>query len=199
MLRISLAAIRFPDKQLFKFHRSKGNMAKLNKFLVRKATVMRSAAERRSIERRALSSARVGRAASDTARQKMARNRLNLRNTQGDAMLRNNPGEKAEIYETISSMNRAFAGIVQHLQALNRSGLFRSKTAKLFPSFTLELQAEFNQEFLEDLHQLELDDWGRYGKARQRWEKELRDPDDVFIHAEERKKQLAKQRKRTTK
>jgi hypothetical protein len=25
------------------------------------------------------------------------------------------------------------------------------------------------------------------------------DPDDVFIHAEERKKQLAKQRKRTTK
>jgi hypothetical protein len=24
-----------------------------------------------------------------------------------------------------------------------------------------------NQEFLEDLHQFELDDWGRYGKARQ--------------------------------
>jgi len=57
----------------------------------------------------------------------------------------------------------------------------------------------FNQEFLEDLHQLELDDWGRYGKARQRWEKELSDPDDVFIHAEERKKQLAKQRKKTIK
>ena len=114
-------------------------------------------------------------------------------------MLRNNPDEKAEIYETLSSMNRAFAGIVQHLETLDRTGLFRSKTAKLFPSFILELQAEFNQEFLEDLHQLELDDWGRYGKARQRWEKELRDPDDVFIHAKERKKQLAKQRKRTTK
>jgi len=74
-----------------------------------------------------------------------------------------------------------------------------SKTAKLFPSFTQELQAEFNQEFLSDLHDLQLDDWNRYGKARQRWEKHLRDPDDVFIHAEERKKQLAKQRKRTTK
>ena len=37
------------------------------------------------------------------------------------------------------------------------------------------------------------------GKARDKWEKHLRDPDDVFIHAEERKRQLAKQRKRTTK
>jgi hypothetical protein len=114
-------------------------------------------------------------------------------------MLRNSADEKAEIYETISSMNRAFAGIVQHLQTLQQTGLFKSKTAKLFPSFTQELQAEFNQEFLEDLHQLELDDWNRYGKARQRWEKEVRDPDDVFIHAEERRKELAKQRKKITK
>src|SRR6478752_310281 len=104
--------------------------------------------------------------------------------------------QKADIYETLSSLNLAFAGIIQHLQTLQRTGLFKSKTAKLFPSFTQELQAEFNQEFLEDLHQLELDDWNRYGKARQRWEKEIRDPNDVFIQADERRKQLAKQRKK---
>ena len=104
--------------------------------------------------------------------------------------------QKAEIYKTLSSLNMAFAGVLQHLETLQKTGLFKSKTAKLFPSFTQELQAEFNQEFLEDLHQLELDDWNRYGKARQRWEKEIRDPNDVFIHAEERKKQLAKQRKK---
>jgi hypothetical protein len=40
---------------------------------------------------------------------------------------------------------------------------------------------------------------GPLRKARQRWEKELRDPDDVFLQAEERKKELAKQRKRKTK
>ncbi len=79
--------------------------------------------------------------------------------------------EKAGVYETLSSLNLAFAGIVQHLQTLHKTGLFKSKAAKLFPSFALELQAEFNQEFLEDLHQLELDEWGRYGKARQRWER----------------------------
>ncbi|HEY2911743.1 MAG TPA: hypothetical protein VGK21_00155 [Candidatus Angelobacter sp.] len=105
--------------------------------------------------------------------------------------------QKADVYETLSSLNLAFARIIQHLQTLHRTGLFKSKVAKLFPSFALELQAEFNQEFLESLHQLELDDWGRYGKARQRWEKEIRDPDDVLLQAEERKKQLAKQRKKT--
>ena len=104
--------------------------------------------------------------------------------------------QKADIYETLSSLNMAFAGIVQHLQTLQRTGLFNSKASRLFPAFAQELQAEFNQEFLEDLHQLELDDWGRYGKARDKWEKHLRDPDDVFIHAKERKKQLAKQRKK---
>jgi hypothetical protein len=104
--------------------------------------------------------------------------------------------QKAQIYETLSGLNVAFSGIVQHLNTLQKTGLFKSKTAKLFPDFTQELQAEVNQEFLEELHQLELDDWGRYGKAREKWEKHLRDPDDVFIHAEERKKQLAKQRKK---
>ena len=105
--------------------------------------------------------------------------------------------QKTEVYETLSSLNMAFAGIVQHLQTLDRTGLFKSKTAKLFPDFTQELQAEINQELLEELHSLELDDWGRYGKAREKWEKHLRDPDDVFIHAEERRKQLAKQGKKT--
>ena len=104
--------------------------------------------------------------------------------------------QKAGIYETLSSLNTAFAGIVQHLHTLQKTGLFKSKAARLFPSFALELQAEFNQEFLEDLHQVELDEWGHHGKAREKWEKHLRDPDDVFIHARERKEQLAKQRKK---
>ena len=104
--------------------------------------------------------------------------------------------QKAGVYETLSSLNLAFAGVIQHLHTLHKTGLFKSKVAKLFPGFAQELQAEFNQQFLEDLHQLELDDWGEYGKARQRWEMHLRDPDDVFIQAAERKKQLAKQKRK---
>ena len=104
--------------------------------------------------------------------------------------------EKADVYETLYSLNTAFTGIVQHIQKLQRTGPFKPKSAKLFSSLAQELQAEINQDFLEDLHQLELDDWNRFGKIRDARDKELRDPDDVFIQAEERRKQLAKQGKK---
>ena len=107
--------------------------------------------------------------------------------------------QKAEIYETLSALNTAFAGIVQHLRTLHETGLFRSKASKQFPGFAQELQAEFNQEFLETLEAIELEDWNRFGKVRQKWEKYISDPDDVFIHAKERRKELNKQRKKMTK
>jgi hypothetical protein len=104
--------------------------------------------------------------------------------------------QKAGVYETLSSLNTAFAGIIQHLQTLHKFGTFKPKSVRLLSGLAQELQAEINQDFLEDLHQLELDDWNRFGKVRQGREKELRDPDDVFIHAKERRKELAKQGKK---
>ena len=47
-----------------------------------------------------------------------------------------------------------------------------------------------NQELLDTMHATELGDWARFGKIRQAEEKRLRDPDDVFIHAEERRQAL---------
>jgi hypothetical protein len=105
--------------------------------------------------------------------------------------------EREEVYRLLFLLNRSFDFVIQHLDGIQKTGLFKSKSSKLFPSFIQELQAEFNQEFLEHLHQLELDDWGKYGKARDKYEKYLRDPDDVFIQAKERKEQLAKQSKKS--
>ena len=85
--------------------------------------------------------------------------------------------EKVEIYRTLHELNAAFAAIVGHCDTLQRTGLFKSKAAKLFSSFTQELQAELNQEFLDTLHQLELDEWGRHGRVREKWEKYLRGPE----------------------
>jgi hypothetical protein len=62
--------------------------------------------------------------------------------------------------------------------------------------YAQELQAEMNQELLEMMHQTELDDWSRFGKIRQAEEKRLRDPDDVLIHAKERRQELRKKRKK---
>jgi hypothetical protein len=46
------------------------------------------------------------------------------------------------------------------------------------------------------MNEIELRDMHRFGKVRLAREKELRDPDDVFIHAEERRRELARQGKK---
>jgi len=42
------------------------------------------------------------------------------------------------------------------------------------------------------MHQDELDDWAQFGEVRATYEKNLKDPDDVFLDAEERKQELRK-------
>lgn len=104
--------------------------------------------------------------------------------------------QKTEIYHTFYLLNLSFSRIVAHCQKLHDIGIFNRKSKRIYQAYTQELQAEINQESLETMHQLELDDWGRFGKVRDARDKELRDPDDVFIQAKERKKQLAKQGKK---
>jgi hypothetical protein len=104
--------------------------------------------------------------------------------------------KKLHIYHTLYRLNLSFSNIVTHCGTLQNAGVFTTKSARLFQGYAQELQAEINQELLETMHQTELDDWGRFGKIRQAEEKRLRDPDDVFIHAEERKRELLKKRKK---
>jgi hypothetical protein len=104
--------------------------------------------------------------------------------------------KKAEIYHILYQINSSFAAIVEHFAALQQAGVVTAKSKREFQGFTQEIQAEFNQTFLLDWHQTEMEDWYRFGKLRQAVEKRLRDPDDVFIHAAERRKELAKRRKK---
>jgi hypothetical protein len=103
---------------------------------------------------------------------------------------------KLRVYHILYRLNLSFSNIVGHCRALQEAGSFTAKSSKLFQGYAQELQAEINQELLETMHQTELDDWGRFGKIRQAEEKRLRDPDDVFIHAEERKRELRKKPKK---
>ena len=52
---------------------------------------------------------------------------------------------------------------------------------------------------LSTLLDIETDDLNRFGKVRDARDKELRDPDDVFIHAEKRRRELAKKGKKQPK
>jgi len=105
--------------------------------------------------------------------------------------------KKLLIYHTLYRLNLSFSNIVTHCHTLQEAGVFTPKSTRLFQGYAQELQAEMNQELLDTMHQTELDDWGRFGKVRQAEEKRHRDPDDVFIHARERKEQIAKESRKT--
>lgn len=92
--------------------------------------------------------------------------------------------------------NLSFSNIVTRCRELHDGGVFNAHSTKLLQGYTRELQAEINQELLETMHATELDDWGRFGKIRLAEEKRLRDPNDVFIHAEERRRELRKKAKK---
>jgi hypothetical protein len=70
------------------------------------------------------------------------------------------------------------------------------KLTRLYQSYAQELQAEINEDVMSAMDEVESRDQFRFGKARLAREKELRDPDDVFIHAEERRRELARQGKK---
>ncbi|HKV94426.1 MAG TPA: hypothetical protein VJW20_17905 [Candidatus Angelobacter sp.] len=109
------------------------------------------------------------------------------------------PGNEGKlcVYRTVYRLSVSFANIVEHCRALRESGVLTRKNAHLYQSYAQELQAEINQDVLETLDGIESHDMFRFGKVRSAREKELRDPDDVFIHAEERRQELARQRRNT--
>jgi len=103
---------------------------------------------------------------------------------------------KLRIYHTIYRMNLSFANIVAHCRTFQECGILGPKDATLYQSYAQELQAEINQDVMSAMDEIESRDQFRFGKARVAREKELRDPDDVFIHAEERRRELARQGKK---
>lgn len=104
-------------------------------------------------------------------------------------MLRNNATEKAVIYETLSSMNRSFAGIVAQLESFRQSGVITAKYARLFQGFAQEVEAEINLEVLQAMDSVENEDWARFGKVREKWEKYLKGPEPKTLNKKRSKKE----------
>jgi hypothetical protein len=105
--------------------------------------------------------------------------------------------ERAGVYRLLFLLNRSFDLIVQRLDELGQTGLFTSRDLREMLGLTQEVQLEINATLLDPLESVEQDDWGTFGRVRIAMEKRLRDPDDVFIHAEKRRKQLAKEGKKS--
>ena len=103
---------------------------------------------------------------------------------------------KLRIYHTMYRLSRSFANIVAQCRVLQEAGMLTRKYAHLYASSAQELQAEINEDVANTLSSMEGDDSARFGKVRLAWEKEIRDPNDVFLLAEERRKEIARQQRK---
>jgi hypothetical protein len=97
--------------------------------------------------------------------------------------------KKLHLYRLLYRLNLSFAAIVRRCREFQQTHRFRSKDLIEYQGLAQELQADINATLLETLHDDELDDWARFGQVSAAREKELRDSDDVFLAAEERRKE----------
>jgi hypothetical protein len=104
--------------------------------------------------------------------------------------------KKLLIYHTLYRLNVSFSNIVTHCRTLHEAGILKSKDSRLYEGLAQELQSDINEALLDPMHQIELDDWARFGKVSEAREKRLRDPDDLPLLLEEQKAARRKKNKK---
>jgi len=83
--------------------------------------------------------------------------------------------EKARIYHTLAQMSSSFSSVIQYCADLEQAGALTPKAKNRFQAFTVEVQGELNLEVLAHMEGIEMEDWARGGRVREKWEKYLRD------------------------
>src|SRR5258708_34072823 len=112
------------------------------------------------------------------------------------------PVDRLPVYENLFALNRDFEQVLVDLARLQELGVFQRDLGHIFSVVVKETRAWANMEMAEFLQMREQDAWAYFGRLHNRWEKKLRDPNDVLVEAklllEKRRKAAGKkgQRKR---
>ena len=100
---------------------------------------------------------------------------------------------KLHAYEALQTLNRCFEATLLSLARLDSLGLFRQEFLNAY-RVTLEYtRAQANDELIHSLQELEQEDTARFERMHDEWERQNRDPDDVFFHAQERREEIKEQ------
>ena len=103
------------------------------------------------------------------------------------------PFSKLHAYEALQTLNRCFEATLLSLERLDHLGLFRQEYLNAY-RVTLEYtRAQANDELIQTLQDLEQEDTARFERLHDEWEKQSRDPDDVFFHARDRRQEIKEQ------
>lgn len=102
---------------------------------------------------------------------------------------------KLRAYEALETLNRCFEATLLSLERMDHLGLFRQEFLNAYRITVEYTRAQANDELMQSLQDLEQKDAARFERLHDDWEKQNRDPDDVFFHAQERRLEIKEQMK----
>ena len=108
------------------------------------------------------------------------------------------PVERLAVYENLHALNRDFGQVLADLARLQELGVFQHDRGSILRVVVQQTRAWANMEMAEFLQMREQDAWAYFGRLHNRWEKKLRDPNDVLIEARhllERRRKAAARKK----
>ena len=100
---------------------------------------------------------------------------------------------KLHAYEALQTLNRCFEATLLSLERLEHLGLFRQEFLNAYRITVEYTRAQANDDLMQSLQDLEQEDTARFGTMHDELEKQIRDPDDVFFHARERRQEIKEQ------
>ena len=93
------------------------------------------------------------------------------------------PVERLPVYENLHALNRDFEQVLNDIARLQELGVFQRDLGHILSVVVKETRAWANMERAEFLQMREQDAWAYFGRLHNRWEKKLRDPNDVLLEA----------------
>lgn len=97
---------------------------------------------------------------------------------------------KLHLYEALYTLNRSFEATMLGLHRLEELGVFQGEGLDAYKVAVELTRAEANEELASILQEYEQDDSAYWDRRHHEREKQLRDPDDVFFAARDRKKEI---------
>ena len=103
--------------------------------------------------------------------------------------------QKLHIYEGIFNLNRAFHATLLSLERLENLGFFKSEYLNAYKIELEHTRANANDELIETLREYEQEEGSRFWQMQKEWDDQLKDPDDVFFEARDRKQEIKEKMK----
>ena len=100
---------------------------------------------------------------------------------------------KLRIYEYLFLLNQKLQETVQTIKQLEKCSWLRRDCLRSFQIAVGDLCAQTNFEVIEHLIDREQHDWAHFGKLRREWDRQVEDPDDVYLKADQREEERRKQ------